>query len=129
MGNTVNTETAEQLPGFDYDAEMARLRKIAEERPTLRIINSTETKPIKEWEEMYPELWLLIEVTREDTHQIYEGKLIAAAENSIEFLEIKNDLRRKGAINLTTRGVFPGPQPIVVPTFVVLDANNQPLTA
>ena len=129
MGNTVNTETAEQLPGFDYDAEMAKLRKIAEEKPTLRIVNSTEIKPVKEWEEMRPELWLLIEVTREDTHQIYEGKLIATAENSIEFLEIKNELRRKGVINLTTRGVFPGPQTIVVPTFVVLDANNQSLTA
>lgn len=129
MGNTVNTETAEQLHDFDYDAEMARLRRIAEEKPTLRMVNSTEIRPIKEWEEMYPELWLLIEVTREDTHQIYEGKLIATAENAIEFLEIKNDLRREGIINLTTRGLFPGPQPIVVPTFVVLDANNQPLTA
>src|SRR2546422_1732465 len=66
-----------------YDAEMVRLRKIAEEKPTLRIVNSIEIKPIKEWEELYPELWLLIEVTREDVHQIYEGKLIATAENSI----------------------------------------------
>ncbi len=129
MSNIVTDETSEQSPDYDYDAEMARLRKIAEEKPTLRVINSTEIRPIEEWREMYPELWLLIEVTREDIHQIYEGKLIATAENSIEFLEIKNELRREGTINLATRGVFPGPQPIVVPSFVVLDTNNQPLTS
>jgi hypothetical protein len=122
-------EPPEQTFTDDYDRMVVELMKIAEEKPTLRMINSTEIKSIEEWEEMYPELWLLIEVTREDIHQIYEGKLIATAENSIEFLEIKNDLRQKKVINLTTRGVFSGPQPIVVPTFVVLDASNQPLTA
>jgi hypothetical protein len=121
-------EPPEQTFTDDYDRMVVELMKIAEEKPTLRMINSTEIKPIEEWKEMYPELWLLIEVTREDIHQIYEGKLIATAENSIEFLEIKNDLRRKKVVNLTTRGVFLGPQPVVVPTFVVLDANNQPLS-
>ncbi len=129
MNNTTIAGPSPQMINDDYEREVAELMKIAEEKPTLRMINSTEIKPIEEWEEMYPELSLLIEVTREDIHQIYEGKLIATAENSIEFLEIKNDLRKKKVVNLTTRGVFLGPQPVVVPTFVVLDANNQPLTA
>ncbi len=114
-----------RLAGSNYERMMAELRKIAEEKPSLRMINSEEIKTIKEWRQRYPELWLLIEVTREDFHQIYEGKLIATAENSVEFFDIKQDFRRRGIVNYTTRGVSIGEQPIFIPTCTGLEVTDK----
>jgi len=30
------------------------------------VVNAEEIKPIQVWERLYPDLWMLIEVTRED---------------------------------------------------------------
>ncbi|MCI0487038.1 MAG: hypothetical protein L0229_10600 [Blastocatellia bacterium] len=77
---------------------------LIEEKPTLRMIDSDESRSIEEWERLYPDLWLFIEVTREDAWEVYEGKLIATAEDSIEFVEIGRSYDERGIVNLTTRG-------------------------
>jgi hypothetical protein len=71
------------------------------------MINSDEIKTIREWEQMYPRLWLFIEVTREDIHDIYEGKLIATAEDPMELVEIGKLYDERHIVNLTTRGDVP----------------------
>lgn len=91
------------------------------EKPTLRIINAQENKTIEEWEKLYPETWLFIEVTREDLWEVYEGKLIATASDPMEFVEIGRDYRKRRIVNLTTRRVPAGPQPAVVPTFGIVE--------
>ena len=46
-----------------------------EQTPTLRVVNAEEIKPIQVWERLYPDLWMLIEVTSHDEWEVYEGKL------------------------------------------------------
>lgn len=75
-----------------------------QQQSTLRLINAEDSKPIRELEHAYPGLWLFIEVTREDIHDVYEGKLIATAEDPMEFLEIDKLYHERGIVNLTTRG-------------------------
>lgn len=87
---------------------------IVEEKPTLQMINSNDSKPIEEWERLYPDLWLFIEVTQEDEWDVYEGRLIATAEDSIEFVEMARSYHERGIVNLTTRGVYTKPQPLVI---------------
>lgn len=81
---------------------------------TLRIVNAEQSKPIGEWETMYPDLWLFIEVTREDEWEVYEGKLVATAEDPIAFVEIGKSYSDRGIVNLTTRGIYTEPQPAFV---------------
>ncbi|MEK6409115.1 MAG: hypothetical protein AABN34_19500 [Acidobacteriota bacterium] len=81
---------------------------------SLRIINSDQCRPIEEWERFYPDLWLFIEVTREDEWEVYEGKLVATAEEPMEFVELGKSYRDRGIVNLTTRGVYTEPQPAFV---------------
>ena len=84
------------------------------EKTTLRMINAQESKPIAEWERLYPDLWLLIEVTKEDVWEVYEGKLIAAAEDLMGLVEVGKDYDRRGVVTLQTRGDYTEPQPIFV---------------
>ncbi|MGH9800680.1 MAG: hypothetical protein ACRD82_09970 [Blastocatellia bacterium] len=88
----------------DFEQEEALLLKRAEDKPTLRIINADQAKPIEEWQRLYPDQALFIEVTKEDFSKIYEGKLIATAGNSIEFLDLRKDFRRRNIVNLTAYG-------------------------
>jgi hypothetical protein len=90
---------------------------LEDKKSTLRLINSDEIKPIKEWEESYPDLWLLIEVTKEDIWEVYEGKLIAAAEDPMDLVEIGKEYDKRGIVTLHTRGIYTEPQPVVVTRF------------
>ena len=76
-------------------------------------MNSEQIKSIADWETAYPETWLLIEVTREDFSQVYEGKLLALAEDPVEFIELKKSLKQQQIVNLTTRGVSAKEQPAI----------------
>ena len=42
-----------------------------------RIINAQEERPLAQWQEMYPDVWLLLEVTEEDEREILKCRLIA----------------------------------------------------
>jgi hypothetical protein len=112
MANTTVTETDVE---DDFERERAKLLKRAEEKPTLRMINAQEAKPIEAWQALYPELALFIEVTKEDFSKVYEGKLIATAESSVEFLDLHKDYRQRDVVNLTTYGKSIGEQPIPLP--------------
>jgi hypothetical protein len=95
------------------DREQA-MNVVIEQPATLQIINHAESMTVSEWEELSPDRWLLIEVTREDERDVYEGKLIATAERLMEFVDLKKELRQRGVITFTTRGVLTGPQPAVI---------------
>jgi len=83
-------------------------------KTTLHIVSSEESRPIAEWERLYPDLWLFIEVTREDECEVHEGKLVATARDPIEFVEIGRSYHERGIVNLTTRGVYTEPQPAFI---------------
>jgi hypothetical protein len=84
------------------------------EKTTLRMVNAKESKPIEEWQQLYPDLWLLIEVTKEDIWEVYEGKLIAAAEDSMDLVEIGKEYDERGIVTLQARGDYAEPQPAFV---------------
>ena len=85
-----------------------------EHTPTLRIIKAEEIKPIQEWESLYPDLWMLIEVTRKDEWEVYEGKLIATAVDPMELVDIGKSYDEQGIVTLETRGDYTEPQPAFV---------------
>ena len=82
--------------------------------PTLQIINAEEIRPIPEWESLYPDLWMLIEVTREDEWEVYEGKLIATAVDPMELIDVGRGYDERGIATLETRGNYAEPQPAFV---------------
>jgi hypothetical protein len=81
---------------------------------TLQMINAHESAPIAEWRAAFPDAWLLLEVTREDEREVYEGKLLATAEDPMEFLPLKKAMRAQNTINYTTKGVSTKSQPAIV---------------
>jgi hypothetical protein len=99
-------------PENDFARQEAELLKRAAEKPTLQIINAKQALPVAKWQELYPAQALFIEVTKEDFSQVYEGKLIATAEDPIEFLDLRKDFRRRNIVNLTAYGDLIGEQPI-----------------
>lgn len=76
----------------------------SDETPTLQMVKAAHSQAIEEWETAYPGKWLLIEVTREVFSQVYEGKLLALADNPAEFIDLKKSLRQQKIVNLTTCG-------------------------
>jgi len=87
---------------------------IIERKRTLKMINAEEIKPIAEWESLYPDLWMLIEITRADQWEVYEGKLIATAIDPMELVEIGKNCDERGMKTLETRGDYSEPQPAFV---------------
>jgi hypothetical protein len=85
-----------------------------EQTPTLRVVNAEEIKPIQVWERLYPDLWMLIEVTSEDEWEVYEGKLIATAVDPMELVDIGRSYDERGIVTLETRGDYTEPQPAFV---------------
>jgi hypothetical protein len=108
------TAVAESIAD-DFESERAELLRRAAEKPTLRMINADQPAPITEWQRLYPELALFIEVTKADFSQVYEGKLIATAERSIEFLDLNNEFRQRGLVSLTAYGEPLDPRPMSLP--------------
>ena len=85
-----------------------------EQTQTLQVVNADEVKPIQVWEQTYPDLWMLIEVTRYDGWEVYEGKLIATAVDPMELVEIGRSYDERGIVTLSTRGDYTEPQPAFV---------------
>lgn len=65
---------------FSQDGRVLRIGD-----PAPRAIELSETRPIHEWQKLYPHFWMLIEVTREDESGVSEGKLVTVAEDAAEF--------------------------------------------
>lgn len=74
------------------------------EKSTLKMISSEESRPVAEWKALYPDLCLFIEVTVETEWEVYEGRLIATAEDSFEFAELGKTYDEQGRVSLTTWG-------------------------
>jgi hypothetical protein len=87
---------------------------IIDRNRTLQIINAAQIRPIAEWESLYPDLWMLIEVTRADQWEVYEGRLIATASDPIELVDIGKSYDERGIMTLETRGDYSESQPVFV---------------
>jgi hypothetical protein len=121
MSNPIDSETVDP----DFENERAELLRRAAEKPTLQIINATEARRIQDWEDAYPGLALFIEVTKEDGYEVEEGKLIATAQNSIEFLDLDKEYHKRGTVSLTTYGKPLGEEPMFIPSVFLIDAGQR----
>ncbi len=71
-------------------------------------------KTIREWEEQYPDTWILLEVTEEDEGEPLRGKLIATAHDPEDFQKAWKLHRNKGVLTMLTYGSSSEPRPAVV---------------
>ncbi len=81
---------------------------------TLQVINSSEDKPVEEWEHLYPEQWLLLEVTESDDEEPKRARLVAVAKEDIELLDLWRERGSQGIPSLVIRGVSQEPGPTVI---------------
>jgi len=70
----------------------------------LQIIESQDEHSIEEWQQLYPDLWLLLEVTEEDVWEIYKARLIAVSPVDMDLVPLRQEYERKGK----TTGLFHG---------------------
>lgn len=71
-------------------------------------------KSIREWENQYPDTWILLEVTEQDDEEPVRGKLIATARNPEDLQETWKLHRNKGILTMLTYGPPLEPRPEVV---------------
>ncbi len=72
-------------------------------------------KAIREWEEQYPGIWILLEVTEEDDGEPVRGKLITTAPDPEGFQKVWKSHRKRGVLTMVTYGppLKPGPAVVV----------------
>lgn len=82
--------------------------------PTLRMINAAEEKSPAEWEALYPDVWMLLEVSQEDECEIYKARLVATAEHNGELTPLSRTYGAQGIVHLITRGQPKEQGPVLV---------------
>lgn len=76
--------------------------------------NGQGEKTIREWEKLYPEMWILLEVTEQVNHEPVRGRVIATAGDPEEFQQEWKRHREKGVLTMLTYGPPLEPGPAVV---------------
>jgi hypothetical protein len=71
-------------------------------------------KAIREWEKLYPDTWILLEVTEQANHEPVRGKVIATGRDPEEFQQEWKKHREKGVLTMLTFGLSRQPGPAVV---------------
>ncbi len=71
-------------------------------------------KTIREWERLYPDTWILLQVTEQANHQPVRGKVIATGRDPEEFQQVWKKHREKGVLTMLTFGPPVEPGPVVV---------------
>ena len=79
-----------------------------------RVINAQEERPLAEWQELYPDLWLLLEVTEEDEGEILKCRLIAVDPEDMNLVPLRQEYGRQGKITGMFHGIYTEPGPTVV---------------
>jgi len=79
--------------------------------PEVQIVESQEERPVEEWQERYPDLWLLLEVTEEDMWEIYKARLIAVSPVDMDLVPLWQEYECKGKITGMFHGIYTEPGP------------------
>jgi hypothetical protein len=80
----------------------------------LRRKNGAAEKTIREWEKLYPDTWILLEVTEQTNDEPLRGKVIATARDPEAFQRQWKKYREKGVLTMLTFGPPLQPGPAVV---------------
>jgi hypothetical protein len=87
----------------------------------LQMINAQEEHSLAEWQQRYPDLWLLIEVTevtREEDGEPLNGRLMAMASEDVDIIEAWQPMTEQGKITAIIHGVYSEGGPTVVAQYV-----------
>ena len=76
--------------------------------------NGEAEKTIREWERLYPDTWILLEVTEQSNDEPVRGRVIATARDPKEFQREWKRHREKGVLTMLTFGSPIQPGPLVV---------------
>jgi hypothetical protein len=79
-----------------------------------QVINAPEERPLAEWRQLYPDLWLLVEVTQEEEWEPVKGHLIAVDPDDMNLVPLRQAYGRQGKITAMIHGVYTEPGPTVV---------------
>lgn len=76
--------------------------------------NGRGEKTIREWEKLYPDTWILLQVTEQFNNEPVRGKVIATASDPEKFQREWKRQRAKGVLTMLTYGSPLEPGPAVV---------------
>ncbi len=79
-----------------------------------QIVEAQEERPLAEWQQLYPDLWLLLEVTEEEEGEPRQGRLIAVDPEDITLVPLWQEYGRQGKITAMIHGIYTEPGPTVV---------------
>lgn len=79
-----------------------------------QVIDTLEERPLVEWQQLYPDLWLLLEVTAEDEGVPLSGRLIAVDAEDLNLISLWQEYGRQGKITAMIHGVYTESGPTVV---------------
>lgn len=80
----------------------------------LKVINAQEERPLGEWQQLYPDLWLLLEVTEEDEGEPRKGRLIAVDPEDVNLVPLWQEWEQQGKITAMIHGAYTEAGPTVV---------------
>jgi hypothetical protein len=79
-----------------------------------QVINAPEERPIAAWQQLYPDRWLLIEVTQEEDGEPLAGRLIAVAPEDMSLVPLWQAHAQQGKITAMLFGHSTTAGPTVV---------------
>jgi hypothetical protein len=79
-----------------------------------QMINAQEERPLAEWQQLYPDLWLLLEVTEEEEGEPLKCRLIAVDPEDINLVPLRQEYARQGKITAMFHGIYTEAGPTVV---------------
>jgi len=79
-----------------------------------QIVEAQEERPLAEWQQLYPDLWLLLEVIEEEEGEPRQGRLIAVDPEDITLVPLWQEYGRQGKITAMIHGIYTEPGPTVV---------------
>ena len=78
------------------------------------VMNMPEERALAVWQEIYPDRWLLVEVTHEEDGEPLTGRLLAAASTDIALVPLWQAHAQQGKIIVLLYGRLTNPGPTVV---------------
>ena len=79
-----------------------------------QIIDAQEERSLEEWQHLYPDLWLLLEVTEEEEREPRKGRLVAVDPDDVNLVPLWQEYERQGKITAMIHGVYTEAGPTVV---------------
>ena len=70
----------------------------------IKMISAREERPIAEWQQLYPDRWLLLEVTQENEGEPMSGRLVAMAPHDMSLVPLWREQCQQGKITALVYG-------------------------